>query len=643
MPMITIPVHAGRVTSRDPSLLQAGELTVADDVTYKPGDPGLHAAGTRAVFNSAAEGAAINGARFCEFHDAPDLIVAQVGTALRKATVGLTGAFTGISYGGAATGNLVGAVERTASATTVDSTHYGNEHAILNGVDRNVLIQSDGTAHTHGMLAASTAPTVEVTGTGQVLATGSTLTYWIEEQVRDSTTNAILKRSASSSAETVTYTGTGASVTLTVTRPAIRDSQATHWALYRTATNGSFPVGAVVVSGIIADTTLPDGLGSANPGLPTGDTYELATVTLAGTSSNFPRNGQPPIASTGDIFEDSLVTNDISDRATVRYSWPDEIHKFPACNVIKFETKELDEVVLIRSLGNFIMVGLNRAMWRINTFPRPSDAQFDGGRVKEQVCGYGVVSPLAADLFDFGTGLRLAWVSRSGVMVTDGSSWDILTDDVDWQATVEPSRYSSIRLVNNAAEYRLEMDYTPLGGTANTETMYLHYHPSHAKQGAGGGVRAKVTWPIHRAATASLRAVIDGEDRILTVNTDMKLYVEDEGLTDASGAGGRIMDVQTSEYAAPGRKTDLRVSRFWAHHSGAPSREARVSLFVGVEGQEPQEAWADIGLGIREATQAGKQGNGQHFSFRFRNADTLGPLRLNYFLADVEPMGGTRQ
>ena len=39
-------------------------------------------------------------------------------------------------------------------------------------------------------------------------------------------------------------------------------------------------------------------------------------------------NGPAPIATTGCIFEDSMVLNDVADPSIINYSWPDEAERF---------------------------------------------------------------------------------------------------------------------------------------------------------------------------------------------------------------------------------------------------------------------------------------------------------------------------
>src|ERR1041385_7028399 len=193
--------------SNDPVTLAPGELSRADNTYYKPGAPTLYKGLGRKVFNSAAEASRIIGLRYLGFDGSAGLFLALVGNKYRKATVGQTGTFSDAVTG------LAG------SATALDSAHYNNQHFTFNGVDRNRVISSDGTAILHGMLAATAPPTVTNTGsgTGFTLSSGSTITYWVEERYKVGST--VVKRSASTVTEAAVLTGTGALVKPVISRP----------------------------------------------------------------------------------------------------------------------------------------------------------------------------------------------------------------------------------------------------------------------------------------------------------------------------------------------------------------------------------------------------------------------------------------
>ena len=128
--VITYGVDGGFVNARDESSLADGELSRCDDAYYKPNDPGIWKAKGRSAFNSTSEDAGIKGTRFLEFDGATkDTLVCHVGTKYRIAEAAESGNFSDLVTG------LTG-------GNTLDSVHYNNEHILLNGVDRNYVVNA---------------------------------------------------------------------------------------------------------------------------------------------------------------------------------------------------------------------------------------------------------------------------------------------------------------------------------------------------------------------------------------------------------------------------------------------------------------------------------------------------------------------
>ena len=645
-PIMIIPVSGGLVTSKDESLLVDGELSRADDAYYKPNNPSIWKVPGRSPFNATLEGAGIKGTRYLEFDgDSKDVLVSHVGTTYRLAEVGETGSFADLKTG------LTG-------GATLDSVHYNNDHFLLNGVDRNHSVtttdSSGGTvnppdstsSYPLGMLAATEVPTIDETGGsggGFTMSTGNTMTYWVEERYKEGST--IIKRSISDTTTTVTFTDAGIQTHQPViTRPTTVNSDATHWALYGTATNGSFPAGAEISEVVIATTTIEDTRTGSNPSLPTGTTYELWVANVFGTTQTSPRWAPPPISTTGDVFEDSLVLNDTSDPSLIRYSFADNPHAFPSFNFIRFETKEHDEVKVIRHMGDVLMVGLRNSLWRVNILPRPEDASFDVTRVKGQVEGaFGTVGPYAATVFSFGQGPRLAYVSTSGVVVANEAVWDILTDDLQWGGDPDPEDPTNLSgkvidvaqldgsiLMDNPTEYRLEFYYTPVGKAKNTRAYYFHYHPSHSK-GEGNNFRAKVTGPIDVIGESAVLAYVDNRRRIFT-SSDAQLWLEGGSNSDESGAGGINFVVRTGDLYMDGVGGETRVENVWVHHqigSTGQTVTARIVMRNGGVDDVP-DTDESVSMARREHTLTGLVGHAEAFQFGVENSDTSGSIGIDF-------------
>lgn len=625
--MPPILVNQGLVQS-DPVTLSPGELSLADNTYYKVADPILYKARGRTAFNSTPEATSILGVRALQFDGTAGLFAALVGSSYRKATIGATGTFSDLVTGLAGT------------AISLDSVHYNNEHVLLNGIDRNRVVRSDGTAILHGMLAATTTPGLSLTGvgTGFTLGANNTVIYWIEERYKEGST--IVKRHASTSTQTVTLTGTGVLVKPVIARPLVVNSDATHWALFATATNGSFPVGAEIAEVPIATASIEDTRTGTDPTLPSGSTYEtVSTTDQFGVTQARARNGPPPIAASGDIMEGSLVLPSVTDKSILQFSITNKIHQFPANYFIAFETKEEDEIIGFRFVGSVGVVLLRDSAWAVNTLPKPDDAQFATDRVSKQIDGaFGCVGPKAFDLFSFGDGVLLAYVAPEGIVWTDGRSWSVVTDDLDFENLIEPTALHRTVLINDRDNYTLKLLYTPLGGTANTKQILLHYHPSHIKTqrdaGTGestGTPRAKITGPNDAPANDGCIAYLNRKHALFTANTDAKLYLENTGYSMASGESPVMRVTGRDEYLA-GIGGESHVRSVLVHHPAAPGQSATVTMIQLVHGQAPAPATVTIPLDYREATPTFGQAMADALQFQFEATSTTAEVGVTMFV-----------
>lgn len=625
--MAPILVDQGLVQN-DPVTLKPGELSVADNTYYKIADPILYKAKGRTAFNSAAETQAILGVRALQFDGTAGFFAALVGTTYRKATIGATGTFSNLATGLAGT------------AVTLDSVHYNNEHILLNGVDRNRVVRSDATTILHGMLAAIAVPTLTLTGvgTGFTLSPNNTMIYWIEERYKEGST--IVKRHASLSSFVVTLVGTGAVVKPVIFRPPVVNSDATHWALYGTAANGAFPVGAEIAEAAISAASIEDLRTGTDPTLPSGSGYETVTTTdQFGVSQSLARNGPPPIATSGDIMEGSIVLPSVIDKSLVQFSITNKPHQFPANYVISFETKEEDEVVGFRYIGSVGVVLLRDAAWAIYSLPTPDDAQFATDKVKKQIDGaFGCVGPKAFDTFSFGDGVLLAYIAPEGIVWTDGRYWSVVSDDCDlFSNLIEPTRLQYTVLINDRDNYTLRMIYTPLGGTRNSKVMLFHYHPSHTKSqtdAAGndrGTPRAKVTGPNDAPATDTCNAYLNRRHALFTSNDDGKVYLENNGFAMASGELAPMRVFGRDEYLA-GLGGETHVRSVLVHHPAAAGQTADITMIQLVHGQSPTPTKVTIPLDYREATPTFGQAMADALQFGFESSTTTAEVGVTMFV-----------
>lgn len=678
MPTVPISVSGGRVTSKDRSLLQPGELTVAKNCEYHVNDPALHQVPGRTAFNAAAEAASIVGIAYLEHDTLTDRLLIASGTELKTATIGTTGTFASLP-------ELQGDAD-TAATTTItapvamDVTHYNDKYYYADGVNGPYKIgeqtESPSTPVPGGdtlysslnlRFSQPTAPTVDTAAgasTGFVLSTGKTMSFWQVEFTASAIPGALSESTVlavSHASEVATITGTGAIVKPVITYGAGVNTQATHIQLYMTSTDAVFPLGSELGNAIAVangGTTTIDisGVTTTDPlvsdfSQSSQTIYPILTVVSDGVTGSFAKYGQVPLASTGDTFEDSWVVNDVNDKTLIRYSFPDDPVAFPTSNFVRFETKEQDSVTCVRTIGNSLIVGMSNSIWRVALLPRPEDATFDRGRIRSVISSkHGIVGANAAVAFGFGARSGespelLAFVSRAGVMSTNGFAWDVLTDDVDWENTVEESLLSQCVLVNNARKFRLELYYTPTGGTTNTECMYMHYHPSHAKSTlVASDNRVKAVWPVLAKAVSAAPAVISGKREVFTGHADGVVYLEGNGNSDASASGGNAMDVTTALYQGGGIGNQSMVERLGVQHPARSGQTATTSMTVHNSGADDTVLPTDdIALDRNEVTWTALVGQGDGHQFGFSATAGQTSVAINYFVVQGTAQGESRE
>ena len=269
-----------------------------------------------------------------------------------------------------------------------------------------------------------------------------------------------------------------------------------------TCTAGSVPLVGELIATIAASTT-----SYVDWGLYTGLPFASITADVLGIALTSPRDELPPQHSTGDIFQDSFVCNDLANKHLVRYSFPGKPWSFPGFYYLNPSFGLRDEVTLVRSLGDITIVGMKNSLIRVNYLPRETDPEFNRGKAMELIARQGVVGPYAADLFSMeGTTPMLAVVSRSGIWLTDGYRIREATRDIDWENTVNQDALETCQLINVPHLWSLILYYPPKGETENTKAFYLSYHPLHMKDGGYLPVTGPVTMADATGTTYNGRA-----------------------------------------------------------------------------------------------------------------------------------------
>jgi hypothetical protein len=161
----------------------------------------------------------------------------------------------------------------------------------FNRVTDDIIIDSS-------MKANTTVPVVTNTGSGVgfTLESGRQIVYWIEERRKNG--QRVLERNdtldTTSGLVIVTLVGTGAVMRPVITRPAQLNPEATHWALFGTAsthahesTDAAYPHGYEIAEVAMDVTTIEDNREGINPGMPANATiYQSGEYDLSSPFHN---------------------------------------------------------------------------------------------------------------------------------------------------------------------------------------------------------------------------------------------------------------------------------------------------------------------------------------------------------------------
>jgi hypothetical protein len=342
------------------------------------------------------------------------------------------------------------------------------------------------------------------------------------------------------------------------------------------------------------------------------------------------KNGPPPIANTGDIFNDSLVTNSILEPKLIRYSYPNAPESFPSTYYLGFDTKDNDVVTLVKRVNNCLVVGLKNSVWRVNYLPSERDASFDRGVAIQPISKqYGVVNPMCAATFSIDGGIEmLAFVSQKGLHTTDGERFATQTQNQDWRQVLDISGNTStpIALINDPENQELLLYYRNDALTPETY-MCLHFNYSlthigtlHSDTGPSRTFEAalKVAGPVHMRNYESgggTYAGIKSAWAVPRANTDTTIFLGYGVGSQAAGAGqiyyengttipanDPVMRFRTRRMYIAGESNEFRMNEAYAYigsytnsigidmatqnvktndDSGEVTRAAKTTLFAG--------------------------------------------------------------
>ncbi len=394
--------------------------------------------------------------------------------------------------------------------------------------------------------------------------------------------------------------------------------------------------------------------GTNDPISLTGPQYRTISISVGGLTSIFSQCTPPPIATTGTVFEDCLVVNDVIDRSSIQYSMPGRMHYFPNPFYLHFETKNGDGVTALASLGNKMVVGMQTHLYRVNYLPRETDSEFDRGRPIELISdAHGVAGRQSWALFNpDDTSIMMAFVSHNGVHMTDGFTSRLLSGDLDWPNTVRlPVAGGATNYLQNSilVDYPnlqvLVLYYTPPGQTTNTKALFFHYNKFHRKEDG----TFKVTGPMDVAASSACLARLAGSTFLLTGQSAGFVYVEDRGFTDASGVTPTV-EVRTREIYPAGLGAGGAIDGMYLRHrqsieGGAGGSTVTVQPLKRVDDTTQSSTVGGLTFTTAQAgvAKVAHKESADSFQFKITEPGGTSGLAMEVLMLDVESRGTDRE
>jgi hypothetical protein len=277
--------------------------------------------------------------------------------------------------------------------------------------------------------------------------------------------------------------------------------------------------------------------------------------------------GPPPMADTGDTFEGQAIFNDTTNASLLWASIPDDYEKVPTLYQINLSGAIYTPIQVFRKIASVGIAFCRNALKRLNYFPTEADANATRGRAWEDITtDLGAVSKRAVATFDFpGRGPTGAFISASGLMLTDGITVWPGNVDLDWENTVSTANLTKCFLVNYPQKHVLAFYYVPTGATYQTKCIYFFYHPSHLKNGN----QLSALGPCNVRAGAACRTNLANVTKLLTGNlSDGKVYVEDTGNTSEDLLVTITPTIRTRLIYPSDVGNESRIERLWLRLGG---------------------------------------------------------------------------
>ncbi len=257
--------------------------------------------------------------------------------------------------------------------------------------------------------------------------------------------------------------------------------------------------------------------GTSDPGVfPPAVSYPTVIVEGTGDIAIFDGLKEPRSWNIGTMFNDSLVVNDpSSSKQTIRWSPPGAPEYQPDPYFMFFASTRSDEIVGLHTANGVLIVLTNGGVFRVNYLPFDRQIAQESGRVQERITDqHGCVGPEASTTVESEQGEFVAWLSRTGLKITNGSGWRDACPDWSVESSgFNASDIATAVLRNNAREYRLELY---LSSEDKSERWDFYYHATH--RSSTGEYKCTGPHTLGREVKGAALCRVAGEDRIYTAD-----------------------------------------------------------------------------------------------------------------------------
>jgi hypothetical protein len=228
-------------------------------------------------------------------------------------------------------------------------------------------------------------------------------------------------------------------------------------------------------------------------------------VVYAGVAALNAASPAPPFRD-ATAYRGAIVCIPSADPYRIQWSLPGfpDYWPLPAHDLATLPTARNDQLVGVSSVGEYLIIFTRTRLLRMRDLPFVDRPNFDPALIQVDI-----LSPnegLAGEVFGYCTfqsqkGFSaLAWVSASGIWMTDGSLPNEgglgivkLTTNLNWRKLVDPAQLTSARLTYDPILQAIFFDYYDTAG--KFKTLMLHTAPTHWVQSEQDHSVTKVSGP----------------------------------------------------------------------------------------------------------------------------------------------------